>query len=395
MRSALLSAIERTEEGNLRAFERLGGRSLIEWQVDMARDLGAERIICLAESDSEPLQALRRRVEGQGLEFHLVRGPLPLVSLLSADQELVVIADGLVVDRKRLYAAMGQRRGVAAFPAPAGLAAGFERIDAEHAWGGILVARARIAEQLAEMPPDSNTISVLLRLALQSGAKLIALDDAPLSTGEWLLVENRESLDRRENALLDLGIERAGWAAPGTAMGQRIARWLAPGALARGPEIALSLGGLALACALAMAHFAWPLAALGALVAALVLLRTGEALSSLRVRLSGEGRPDGAGRWAHYALDLGLWAVLALPLEEAGTAAGRMFLPTMLIGLLWLGESLAPPRWRGLWRDRLPVLVVLLPTAWLGLLDQATAGLCLLTLACCLFFRRKTKITRA
>lgn len=394
VRSALLSTLETTQAGRPRAFERLGGRSLIAWQVDLARDLGCQRIICLAERVTEALGDLRHQVEAEGLDFHLVRGPLPLVSLLSADQELAVFADGLVADRERLASAFNDNRGVLALPVEEGLAAGFERIDADYAWGGVLVARARIVEQLAEMPPDSDTISLLLRLALQAGTPLIPLQAEVVQNGEWLLVTERAALVQREEALLDRSIESELSLAPGIAASSRVARRLAPDGLERGPAFAMATGYLGLIGALTLAQFSMPVAGLAVFALAAFALGIGAALDRLKARLRGIGKSAGRADWRRLAVDGVLGTLLAMPLEQ-GNLPERFFLPVMLLALLRLAETLVPERWRASWQDRILLAAVLLPAAWFGVLDQALAVFCLLTVSSCLFFRGKIEITRA
>lgn len=393
MRSALLSTLELTPEGKPRAFEQLGGRSLIAWQVDMAIELGCSRIICLAERDSGPIQDLRAAVEREGLQFQLISGPLALVGLLSADQELAVIADGLVVDRERLSLVMGERRGVVALPAEEGIAAGFERIDAEYAWGGVLVARARIAEQLAEMPADSDTISLLLRLALQSGVSLVRVSADALESGEWLLVRDRSELTKREEILLDRSLESAAWNAPGTALSLRAARALAPDAFRRGPVVASTIGGMGLTGAIGVAQIATPFAALLIFAASVLAVNLGLALANLKARLHGIGRVSRRRGILGYVVDMAFVAVLALPID-AQALPQRIFLALVFVGLLRLGESLASERWQASWRDRILIVLLLLPAAWFGVLDQALGGLCVAILATCLFSSRKLKITQ-
>lgn len=394
MRTALLSALELTQEGQPRAFERLGGRSLLEWQVDLAKELGCSRILCLCEHDIDPLDDARRAAERLGLEFHLVPGPLQLVGQLTADQELLVIADGLVADRGLLVARLGEGRGILTLPDEAGIAAGFERIDADHAWGGVLVARARIAERLAELPPDSDAVSALLRLALQSGTRLVPLSAEVLESGDWLLVRNPQALSQREAVLLDRSVEQAFWRAPGIALSRRLARWLAPDWLERGPAAASALGVASLLGAIGLATIERPAAALGCFVLGNLALATRDALVTLKSRLRGIGAAPGHGRITGVLIDLALVAVLALPLERAD-ALERLFLPLMLMGLVRLAAILAPTAWRASWSDRSLLALILLGAAWLGVLDRSLAALSLVTLAYCLFFRRDSQITQA
>lgn len=394
MRTALLSTLELTQGGRPRAFQRLGGRFLLSWQVDLARDLGCSRIVCLADGESEQLDEVREQVEGFGLDFQMVRGPLPLVGLLTADQELVVIADGLVADRELVRELMGQGRGVVALPDDVGIEAGFERIDASHAWGGIIVTRANIAQQLADMPPDSDTISLLLRLALQAGTRLIPLDEEALESGDWLLVRERAALAQREETLLDRSVEQVSWSAPGLALSRRLARALAPDGLERGGTIAMELGALGLVGAIASASYDYAFPAVASFLAGSFAFASGEALAGLKSRLRGTGGAASRARLLHNLLDLALLAVLTLP-ATAYNALERVFLPLMLIGLLRLAATLAPARGENAWRDRTSVAFVLLVSAWFGSLEQTMAALCVATLGFCLFFRRKSQITLA
>lgn len=394
MRTALLSALELTQDGQPRALERLGGRSLLEWQVDLAQEMGCSRILCLCERDIDPLHDARRAAERQGLEFHLVPGPLQLVRQLTADHELLVMADGLVADRALLAERLGAERGILTLPDEAGIAAGFERIDADHAWGGVFVARAQIAERLAELPPDSDAVSALLRLALQSGTRLVPLSDEVLDSGDWLLVRDRQALSQREAALLDRSVERAFWRAPGIALGRRLARRLAPDWLERGPAAASALGATGLLGAIGFAASEMPLAALACYLFGGLALATRAALVSLRSRLRGMGAAPGRGRVADALVDLTLVVVLALPLQRID-AFERLFLPLMLLGLVRLAGMVAPAAWRALWSDRSLLALLLLGAAWLGVLDQALALLSLVTLAYCLYLRKDSQITQA
>lgn len=394
MRTALLSSLENTPDGGRRAFQRLGGRPIIDWQMDLAIELGCKRVVCLGSNPTSDLDRLKKRAEQAGLEFHLINGPLPLVGLLSADQELLVVADGLIADRELVHSKLGEGRGVLALPDGPGIEAGFERIDATHSWGGILLARANIAEQLADMPADSDTVSLLLRLALQSGTRLIPLDESVLESGELLLLCEPAQLEARETALLDHGIERSPWIAPGTALGNMLARALAPGALERGPEAALAIGAIGLLGGPGLAAYGWTLAGLASVAIACFAVNCGTALSGLRARLRGASPRAKESRIIRTAQDLSLIGALSLPFSFADALSG-LFLPLLLVGLVHLAEQLADTRIAASWRDRSLLAVLLMISAWLDQLVPAMAGLSLFALAYCLFFRPKTKITRA
>lgn len=393
MRIALLSTLEQTPHGARRAFLRLGGRTVLAWQVDLARQLGCERILCLAEGPSPELIELQREVEQAGIQFHLVRGPLQLIGLVAADHDIVAMADGLLIDPALALDRLEDRRGILALPAAKAVAAGFERIDADLAWAGLLIARANIVEQLAEMPPDSDTISLLLRLALQAGTRRIELDEACLETGELLLADSQSRIERRERQLLDHSAAALNWAAPGNAGANLLARRLAPDALGRGPLVALVAGWAGGGAAVALGAMGHGFAGLVLLVLASFALATAAAMSAIKARLFRSAKPGRAGRFAEIALDLLAIAALTLP-STPFMLLRQLFLPLVLLGLVRLASRQGPPRWRGLWSDRSLLFSALALGAWFDFLLQAMGGVTLAALAYCLLAGRAKAITQ-
>ena len=380
-------------DGKKCGFARLGGRTLLSWQVDLAHDLGCERFVCLTEAKHEAFDELRAQIEGFGGEFHTISGPMPLVSLLSADQELVVIADGLIADRELVSNLLEQQRGVLCLPDEVGIAAGFERIDAQHAWAGIFVARAQIAERLAEMPPDSDTVSLLLRLALQSGGKLIPMDTEVLQTGEWLLMRSGSDLEVRDRNLLDATIERVSWWEPTRAISRRLARSLAPDGLENGPLIAGVAGGLSLAGALTASYFANQAAGFALLGLTVFLWSCRDGLAQLKTRLRGS-EPNSPMGLRDILLDIAIIAVFAWPFD-ASNLLQSLFLPLALIGKLRLGAKIWPDPYARVLNDRVLLSLSLLGATIFGQPHAIAGGLTLLIIALSLYFKRDSQLTRA
>lgn len=392
MRIALLSALEQADSGELRAFLKIGGRAIIAWQADLALRLGAERIICLAQSAVPELIELQREIEGRGKRFQLIRGPLQLVSLVSADQEILVFADGLVVDPELAEAVVAKTRGVAALPAEEGIAAGFERIDADRAWGGLLATRANIVERLADMPPDADTVSLLLRLTLQSGTQVILLDKQRLASGELILAQGEGALAKRETALLDRAAVATPWTAPGIALAHRLARRLSPGALERGP-----MGGLAAGIAFGLGAIGlsisdYKFAALLLVALATFALVISLAFRDLSRRLRGIVAAVKEVFWINVLIDILLISVLVLP-STLPMLARALFLPVLLIGLLRLGTRLPHRRVSAFLSDRILLALALAPAAWFGVLPQAMALASLVVLALLLWRGQGSRIT--
>lgn len=366
---------------------------LLSWQIDMARDLGCERFICLTDAKLEAFEELRDQIQQFGGEFHTISGPLPLVSLLSADQELMVIADGLIADRAQVAALLAGQRGVLALPDTVGIEAGFERIDADHAWGGIFVARGQIGEQLAQMPEDSDTVSLLLRLALQSGVKLVPLDASHLEAGDWLLLREGSELAEREQSLLESSAERVSWWEPTKVISRRIARFLAPDELDRGPVIFGALSTVSLVAAAVATYLnavPWAL-----LLIALSIFASECRSGMLRLKTLLRGAvPRSSRKWLGLLVDLLLVGALSWPfmVDEAVT---ELFLPVLAIGMLRLGETVWKKPLSRLLTDRAIFALAMAGMSTFDLVDLGLGGISLVIMALSLYFQRDSQITRA
>ena len=366
---------------------------MLSWQVDLARDLGCERFVCLSDAKSEAFDDLRDYIEEFGGEFHSINGHMPLVGLLSADQEIVVLADGLIADRSVVSTILGDRRGVLCLPDTQGIEAGFERIDAQHAWAGLFVARAQIVESLAEMPPDSDTVSLLLRLALQAGTKLQPIDDDMLNTGQWLLVKEGTEIAMREANLLDASVERVSWWQPTKAVTRRLARIVAPDGFERGPIIAniAGLGGVLGAIGAALSG--QPILSLGLVAISVFSWSFRDGLMRLAARLRGD-KPPSEDYWRSLAIDLLIVLLLSWPFDVA-TAPERIFLPIMLLGLLRLGAIIWPQPYANFLEDRFILVIALMLAGSLGVQSTVTGAICFAIVALSLIFKRESQITRA
>ncbi|MBA4163421.1 MAG: hypothetical protein C0510_02125 [Erythrobacter sp.] len=400
MRTALLSTIERCEpdesggEGDPRAWCTMGGRPIIEWQLDLARDLGCDRVICLADGPSPQLEHFRERVEAFGLDFQAIGGPRQLAGLVTADQDLVVIAGGVILDREAQRGVLNERRGVAVVPAEAGIAVGFERVDATHAWGGLLVARGRIAEGLAEMPPDSDTVSLLLRLALQAGTPLVNMPPEWLADGTLMLATNARQIELREAALLDRSTNDISWFGPFDASAQRLARRLAPGALVHGPNASSGSSLGLIAGAIALAYYSRTAEAFVALALAALMASLAIGLGGLRARLLGAVPSRNIVFLFKLLLDASAILIMVGP-WGGGLPPAQVSLGFLIVGLWRLAERVGPSSIAPLWQDRTLFAAILAAASWLHALAPTLQALALMALAYCLVFAYRPGLTRA
>lgn len=397
MRIGLIAALRRSEDAGLRAALPLAGRSVIAWQAALLHSLGVERVLCLTDTTtaSDELLQLQHALETGGIAFHALKGFAAIPALVRAEDDLVIIADGLLPDRAIVRAVLGGEgafaRAVATIPADHPLATArpedFERIDAARCWAGVLAMRGAPVQQLADMPGDGDAISLLLRLALQAGTPSRDLADRELLPESWLFADSTEALAKHETDLVARAAPPADWRAPGMAIASALVRVLVPPGLAQGGLVAGGLGlalllGAVLLAAFGPAAAALGMAALGAFGAQVSLGFTG-----IASRLKREEPETRASEVLEAVMDilisLTLWFALApWPAWEPLAALGPV-----LIGLARL-VALAPgsPLGRSV-PDRTSLLLLLALAAMAGRLPEAISCLALGLLAALLLRR--------
>lgn len=176
----------------LRAFLRIGGPSVARQQVALACQLDCERIVCIAAGPSAELAEIQQQVEARGAQFHLIRQAQALVGLVSAVDEVLVFADGLFASTSAAVTLLEEGQVVSVQPIEQGLTAGFERIDLNHAFGGVMRLPGRLVERLAELPADCDATSALLRIALQAGVRQKPIPQADQTRLFWTLVRSEQ-----------------------------------------------------------------------------------------------------------------------------------------------------------------------------------------------------------
>lgn len=378
MRTGLVSALRRTGTGALRAAMPLAGRTVLSRQVDLLRALGCERILCLCDRVDAEVLGVQQAVESSGGTFQALRGFLHLPALVRGDDELVILADGLLPDPALiadLFAHSTPPRFVAALAATNPLVAqdpdDFERIDAERHWAGVLAMRGAPVQHLADFPPDADAVSLLLRLALQAGTPCRMVTEDRAAPSAWLLAADETALAVQEDALIMRAAGAVDWRRPSQAAARLIGRQLVPRGLARGPLFALAgalvlmLGGVT-ASRFGAAVSGLTLAAGGVLAAALA-----DVLANMRRELLGDGLSPRALGWTGWAVDglaaLTLWlALTSAPLSEPLSVLGPV-----AVGLARVASRTVPAL--AFPADRMVLLAVLALGAGLGVLPLFVA----------------------
>lgn len=365
-----------------RAFLRVGGVSLARHQLGLALSLGCERIVCIVRGLPQDVVDLQHVAEDSGARFHIVAGARGLVGLVSANDELIAFADGLLATPTDAVAQIEAGQGVLVQPIETGQPAGFERIDLNHAAAGAMRLPGGLVERFAELPADCDAVSSLQRIALQAGLSQRMLAPGLRDTGAWRLVR-----DEREAQLAEAEWFRQNTTVTGASsvseMGARIAvRSIGPALLHSGSG-GNAIGFLALATvllALGGGWFAFTAAALFLCAIADVLRRSASLLlqierRSLNLRASVLPRELVFG----WCLDIALILILtwSRPLGAGESAFAHAFPPIMLLAMLRLIPQIIETNWVRWLEDRglFSLLGALLVVAAGGMPEGLIAGL--------------------
>ncbi len=389
MRIGLIAAVTRTAAGDLRAELPLAGRSVLGWQVDLLRMLGAERVLCLAESATGEVLRLQHDVERAGGTFHALQGFAAIPALVRSEDELIILRDGLVPD-PAVMAALAQsetggHRMVATIPDDHPLAVArpqdFERIDATRHWAGLLIMRGAPVQQLADFPADSDPVSVLVRLALQAGTPCRELSPQEVAPETWLLADSAGTVMAHERVMLAKVAPQSDWRAPLASFAGVLVRALMPRGLAQGAVIAGAASVVLMLTGLLMAVFGWAIPALAMASAGAFAAAVAAAFDDISGKLrSGGDQPDSTNTLP-IAVDLAAAATLWFALSPWPVWNALAVCGPVVIGLARLAERDCSSALAVSASDRTALLLVLALAAAAGVFVEVLACLALGLLA--------------
>jgi len=364
-----------------RAFLRVGGAPVANHQLALLLALECQRIVALARDLSPGLLAVQQAAEARGVQFHVAADARALARLITANDELVVLSDGLLADHDAARALLDRGPTVLAQPVEAGLAAGFERIDLNTATAGALRMPGRLAEQLAELPADCDAPSALTRIALQGGVPLSEIAPDLRTGGRWRLVRNDADTRAVQDEWLRAAVSAGESATPNSTLARMLVLSLGQRLLQGG------VGGLychvaafiLLLVALGLGWFGFAASGLLGCALAALLVRVGSHLD----RAEAGGMAARSGRPAVAALPMAIDAtIVALlawhPLHRVWeTAFDRAFAPLVLVLALHLATRVLSGPAAAWMADRFALTVVLALAAALGLAIPVAQALAL------------------
>lgn len=201
---ALLSTVLPADPrgGAPRAFQDILGSNLLLRQLAQIRALGIQHCIVAVESDSGALEAAIARAELNGMHIDIVKSPRQCAELIDAQQDVLLLGDGIFADPSLLRELTGYGRPFIAVVDDSPEMAAHERIDINHLWAGIARIPGAIARRIGELPDDWNVESALLRYAAQAGLARQRIAQSSLDRQALLLINDRQSLQDARSLLL-------------------------------------------------------------------------------------------------------------------------------------------------------------------------------------------------
>ncbi len=359
----------------LRAFLRIGGRTLAHQQLGMALSLGCKKIVCIARSMVPELIKLQHVAEKSGAQFQVISGPRALIGLVTVADEVFVFGDGLFASAAEASIALDKGQAVLVQPIEQGLAAGFERIDLNHASAAAMRIPGRLVERLSELPADCDAFSALQRIALQAGISQRIIAAVNGGGAFWTMVRTEDEAHALEPQWIRQRTHDEGMPSPGRGLALLGVRAFGPTLLHAGKgagvvgAAALVLGALGLGAGwfglasfgLGMCGFGW-------------LLREAAALLARIESDPLDGRSHGLTRHALYGW---LLDAVIVVLAGWGTAlnAGqpvhdRMFPPLMLIAMVRLVPKAIGGRWASWVEDRALLCLILVVAMTAGVSSE-------------------------
>ncbi len=208
---ALLSAHRETDSGALNALLPLAGRTVLERQARQAVRAGAEQILIEVRSVPADLSQAIKRIQDLGIPVELARGLPDVARHIAVDDQVLLFADGLVIDDRLLDALLKSDGSHALLVTQRGGDQGLDLIDGDTLWGGLVRAPGGLVGDTAWRHDEWDLPATLVRLSLQQQATRVALADSPTYVSNrrrdvpllWRRPESRAEADAATTALID------------------------------------------------------------------------------------------------------------------------------------------------------------------------------------------------
>jgi len=365
-----------------RGLLRVGGATIVRHQLTLALAAGCERIVCHSSGLGPDLAELQREAERAGASFHLISATHALSALVTAADEVLVIAEGLLPTTGDALRLLSSGPVVLLLPSETGIPAGFERVDINHASAGLMLVPGRLGDRLMDLPPDADPAAALTRIALQAGVAQREVPDPVQQGGRWLLIRSEPEANEAEDKWM-IRHTASGGRTAGTYAARTLVRRFGPALLHGGNSgiVGAATAGLLAALGLACAWIGWVTFGLVLCGGAWVMQRASSVLEQLRSEALVQRRSsDLRDVLMEAGMDIVLIAIMVISIRAlpGELPIERCFAPVTLVGILRLLVRTQRDPWRLWFADRLVLCLGLAALALGGVLETGVPALCIL-----------------
>lgn len=201
--AAILSATAPSSDrpGISRAQLVFAAQTLIEYQAHQAVQAGATQIFVLIEAVTPFFSRLVDRFTDKGVTVHLIRDMTSLVRLLPRESDIMLFADGAVVEQAYV-AELAQASGNALLVVEDdATTAHMERVDALHRWAGLARVSPTTMFNTLDLIGDWDVVLTLMRAAVQNNPRRVLVASAAIAEGRVALVDRQDMADLVGRAL--------------------------------------------------------------------------------------------------------------------------------------------------------------------------------------------------
>lgn len=236
--AAILSATAHASDHPelLRAQLQFATRPLIEYQARQAIQAGAGQIFIMVETVTPMLSRLVDHLGAPGVQVHLIRDMASLMRQLPQESEVLLFAEGMIVDQA-FVAALAAQPGNALLVAPDDAATShLERIDPRTRWAGLARIEPGLLFNTLDLIGDWDLVLTLFRAVAQNEPRRLEATPADIAEGRVALVDRQEAADLVGEALAvrpggeenEAGAERYLLAPPARLLATRLLRMQIP-----------------------------------------------------------------------------------------------------------------------------------------------------------------------
>ncbi|WOE73938.1 hypothetical protein [Alterisphingorhabdus coralli] len=204
MRIALISLCREVsgDDAGYSGLLPIGNDSLLAYQISLAKRAGADMVLCHVDTVPGDLMRHEKMALAGGMQWQTIRHFGDLLANVMADDELLVIGDGI-------YHTIALFDKFLAIDAPSVMVAqvdnddqGFERLDLNHVWAGLLLVNREQLDGLSDVPSEWSLESVLLRSAMTGEAQSFMVPGDAMDHGDVRPLEGDDVLKQIHKGFL-------------------------------------------------------------------------------------------------------------------------------------------------------------------------------------------------